>query len=145
MLTKPKTCWNIKKQEKNVEKHKKYQTQQKTSKTWKKHEWKHYHNAKIWKIFYHNAKKYEKHKTYGSGWEGGETPATLAAPTAPTENRTIPDPDLTPSLYYFTQIFPIYGNISNFTQIWMKLSQFTQISLRLLKFTQMILISSKFE
>ena len=30
------------------------------------------------------------------------------------------------------QIFPIYGNISNFTQIWMKLSQFAQISLRLL-------------
>jgi len=43
-----------------------------------------------------------------------------------------------------TQIFPIYGHISNFTQIWMKLSQFTQISWRLLKFTQMILISSKF-
>ena len=33
----------------------------------------------------------------------------------------------------FTQIFPIYGNIFNFTQIWMKLSQFAQISLRLLK------------
>ena len=44
----------------------------------------------------------------------------------------------------FTQIFPIYGNIFNFTQIWMKLSQFAQISLRLLKFTQMILILSKF-
>jgi len=45
----------------------------------------------------------------------------------------------------FTQIFTIYGNISDFTQIWMKLSQFAQISLRLLKFTQMILISSKLE
>jgi len=47
------------------------------------------------------------------------------------------------SLLEFTQIFPIYGNIFNFTQIWMKLSQFAQISLRLLKSTQMIL--SKFE
>jgi len=49
------------------------------------------------------------------------------------------------SLLKFTQIFPIYGNIFIFTQIWMKLSQFTQISLRWLKFTQMILILSKFE
>ena len=37
------------------------------------------------------------------------------------------------SLLECTQIFPIYGNIFNFTQIWMKLSQFAQISLRLLK------------
>ena len=44
----------------------------------------------------------------------------------------------------FTQIFPVYGNIFNFTQIWMKLSQFAQISLRLLKFIQMFLILSKF-
>jgi len=44
------------------------------------------------------------------------------------------------SLLEFTQIFPIYGNISNFTQVWMKLCQFSQTSLRLLKFTQMILI-----
>jgi len=28
----------------------------------------------------------------------GETPATLAAPAAPTENRTIPDPDCLPLL-----------------------------------------------
>jgi len=49
------------------------------------------------------------------------------------------------SLLEFTQIFPIYGNIFNFTQIWMKYSQFTQISLGLFKFTQMILILSKFE
>jgi len=49
------------------------------------------------------------------------------------------------SLLEFTQIFPIYGNIFNFTQIWMKLSQFAQISSRLFKFTQMILILSKFE
>ena len=28
------------------------------------------------------------------------------------------------SLMEFTQIFPIYGNIFNFDQIWMKLSQF---------------------
>ena len=49
------------------------------------------------------------------------------------------------SLLEFTQIFPIYGNISSFTQAWMKLSQFAQISLRSLKFTQMILILSKFE
>ena len=46
----------------------------------------------------HNAKKYEKHKTYGLGWEAGETWATLAAPAAPTENRTIPDPDPLPLL-----------------------------------------------
>ena len=49
------------------------------------------------------------------------------------------------SLLEFTWIFPIYGNIFNFTQIWLKLSQFAQISLRLLKYTQMILILSKFE
>jgi len=49
------------------------------------------------------------------------------------------------SLLEFTQIFPIYGNIFNFTQIWMKLSQFAKISLKLLKFTQMILFLSKFE
>jgi len=49
------------------------------------------------------------------------------------------------SLLEFTQIFPIYGNISNFTQIWLKLFQFTQISLNLLKFTQMIIILSKLE
>jgi len=49
------------------------------------------------------------------------------------------------SLMEFTQVFPIYGNISNFTQIWMKLFQFAQISLRLFKFTQMILILFKFE
>jgi len=36
------------------------------------------------------------------------------------------------NLLEFTQIFPIYGNISNSTQIWIKLSQFAQISLRLL-------------
>ena len=47
------------------------------------------------------------------------------------------------SLLEFTQMFPIYGNISSFTQIWM-MSQFAQILLRLLKFTQMITISSKF-
>jgi len=44
------------------------------------------------------------------------------------------------SLLEFTQIFPIYENIFNFAQIWMKLSQFAQISLRLLKYTQMVLI-----
>jgi len=49
------------------------------------------------------------------------------------------------SLLEFTQIFPIYGNIFDFTQIWMKLSQFAEISLRLLKYTQMILILSKFK
>jgi len=49
------------------------------------------------------------------------------------------------SLLKFTQIFPIYENIFNFSQIWMKLSQFARISLRLLKFTQIILILSKFE
>ena len=38
------------------------------------------------------------------------------------------------SLLEFTQMFPIYGNISSFTQIWM-MSQFAQILLRLLKFT----------
>jgi len=36
------------------------------------------------------------------------------------------------SVLEFTQIFPIYGNVSNFTQ-WMKLFQFAQIWLRLLK------------
>jgi len=36
----------------------------------------------------------------------------------------------------FTQIFPIYGNVFNFTQIWMKQAQFAQISLTLLKYTQ---------
>jgi len=43
-----------------------------------------------------------KHKIYGSGWEAGETPATLAAlaaPAAPTENCTIPT--LTAFLYYW--------------------------------------------
>jgi len=35
------------------------------------------------------------------------------------------------SVLEFTQIFPIYGNIS----YWMKLSLFAQISLRLMKFT----------
>jgi len=49
------------------------------------------------------------------------------------------------SLLEFTQIFPIYGNIVNFTQIWMKWTQFAQVSLRLLKYIQMILILSKFE
>jgi len=49
------------------------------------------------------------------------------------------------SLFEFTQIFPIYGNISTSAQIWMRLSQFSQISLRLLKFIQMISILSKFE
>jgi len=34
------------------------------------------------------------------------------------------------SLLEFTPIFPIYGNIFNFAQIWMKLSEFAQISLR---------------
>ena len=28
----------------------------------------------------------------GRGGEAGQTPAALAAPAAPTENRTIPDP-----------------------------------------------------
>jgi len=42
------------------------------------------------------------------------------------------------SLLEFTQINTICGNISNFTQSWMKLSQFVQISLRLLKFVQML-------
>ena len=36
------------------------------------------------------------------------------------------------SLWECIQIFPIYGKISYFTQIWMKMSQFFQISLRLL-------------
>jgi len=49
------------------------------------------------------------------------------------------------SLLEFAQNFPFYGNIFNFTQIWMKESQFAQISLRLLKYTQMILVLSKFE
>jgi len=49
------------------------------------------------------------------------------------------------SLLEFTQIFPIYENIFNFTQFWMKYSQYAQTSLRLLKYTQMILILSKFE
>jgi len=44
----------------------------------------------------------------------------------------------------FSQIFPVYGNIFNFTQIWMKQSQFAQFSLRLLKYYQVILILSKF-
>jgi len=51
-----------------------------------------YHNAKK----YEKPEKYEKHKIYGSGWEAGETPATLSAPT---ENRIIPT--LTPSCYYY--------------------------------------------
>jgi len=49
------------------------------------------------------------------------------------------------SLLEFIQISPIYGNIFNFTHIWIKHSQFAQISLRLLKYIQMILILSKFE
>ena len=53
-----------------------------------------------------------------------------------------------PELIWFVGIypnFPIYGNIFNFTKVWMKQSQFAQTSLRLLKYTQMILILSKFE
>ena len=46
---------------------------------------KYYHNAKK----YEKPEKYEKHKINGSGRESGETPATLAALAAPTENRII--------------------------------------------------------
>jgi len=49
------------------------------------------------------------------------------------------------SLLEFTQIFPIYGNIFYFTQIWMKWSHITQSSLRLLKHTGMILILSNLD
>jgi len=55
---------------------------------------KYYHNAKK----YEKLEKYEKHKMCGSGWEAGETPATLAAPASPTENRTIPNPGPLPLL-----------------------------------------------
>jgi len=37
------------------------------------------------------------------------------------------------TLLEFTQIFPIYGNIFNFTQIWMKLSQFAQNFIKIVK------------
>ena len=50
MLTKSQTCWNIKKQEKNIEKQKNIKYKIKHSKNEKNYEWKHYHNAKIWKI-----------------------------------------------------------------------------------------------
>ena len=46
-------------------------------------------NITITQKQYEKLEKYEKHKIYGSGWEAGETPATLAAPAAPTENRMI--------------------------------------------------------
>ena len=46
---------------------------------------KYYHNAKK----YEKPEKYEKHKINGSGRESGETPATLAALAAPTENHMI--------------------------------------------------------
>jgi len=43
----------------------------------------------------------------------------------------------------FTQMFPIYVNAYNFTQIWIKLSSFAQIYLKLLDHTQMFLILPK--
>jgi len=79
---------------KHKKKHQKHEKNINENITTKQKDEKYYHNAKK----YEKPEKYEKHKIYGSGWEARETPATLAALAAPTENRTMAT--LAPSLYY---------------------------------------------